>query len=310
MLVKVGKYTVVDPNAIDDRARPGKPGKRGEGGDTKFGNDPTLMNDVPRVGDEKPGVKKQRELTDNMMGNKAKEFKEKGATRIYKGKKATPNWKVIAATSASISKNAKFKKTIQKLAAKDPLVDWKGSLKKFFDRTLNKKDVALPNRRFVAGGKYLYGTKPAGKDQLRTIVCAVDTSGSISQLQSNTFVKEVAYLCEKYKADTTYIIYCSDDIDAIDVVKKRGTPDLSKWASTGGNAKGFIPPFAWAEKNKIKPSIFVYLTDTGGDMPDVNSYGIKAYEKKVFWFICGPTMYNKPPFGTILFAPTGSLKGS
>ncbi len=44
-------------------------------------------------------------------------------------------------------------------------------------------------------------------------------------------------------------------------------------------------------------------------MPDENKYGIKKYVKKVIWFVCSPVMYNKPPFGKIIFAPTGALKG-
>jgi predicted metal-dependent peptidase len=197
---------------------------------------------------------------------------------------------------------------VRRLASTEPLVNWKRELKKFFDSAFKAKDTVLPNRRFVAGGRYLYGQKPIGKDTLRTIVAAIDTSASISQKQSNTFVKEVMYLCKQYDAEVTYIIYCSDDIDNVDIVKKGKTPDLSKWASTGGNAKGFIPPFAYVEKNNINPSIFIYLTDTGGEMPDPKKYNIPKYAKKTFWFICSSHMYNKPPFGKILFAPISAIK--
>ena len=115
-------------------------------------------------------------------------------------------------------------------------------------------------------------------------------------------------MVKKFDADKTIIIYCSDDIDNIDIVKKGGDPDFTKIASTGGNRRGFIPPFQWVEKNKINPSVFVYLTDTGGEMPDPSRYGIRKYAKKTFWFICSPMIYNQPTFGKIIHVPVAGLK--
>jgi len=277
MLVKLGQYTLIDPNSIR-KGTGAKPGKGGGGGKPQFSDDdPQKMDDIPLVGQEKPGIRTQRSVTSKTASvkTKAKEYKKRGKSKIYRGNKAKPDWKTLAAKAAGKSNSDKFKDMVQKLASSEPLVDWQNELKRFFNATFNKKKTVLPNRRFVAGGKYLYGRKQAGKDTLRTIVAAIDTSSSISQKQSNTFVKEVMYLCKKYDANMTYIIYCSDDIDGVDKVKKGGTPDLSKWASTGGNAKGFIPPFAYVEKENINPSIFIYLTDTGGEMPDPRRYGIE-----------------------------------
>ena len=318
MLVKLGQYTVIDPNSITKNQEKGK-GPRGDGGgETKFTEDPNEMGDIPRVGQEKPGISTQRSVTDKTgsVKKKATEYTKKGKSIIYKGKKATPDWKTLAAKATGKSDSSRFKEMVRKLASTEPLVNWKRELKKFFDSAFKAKDTVLPNRRFVAGGRYLYGQKPIGKDTLRTIVAAIDTSSSISQKQSNTFIKEVMYLCKQYDAEVTYIIYCSDDIDNVDIVKKGKTPDLSKWASTGGNAKGFIPPFEFVEgshkknitKTKIEPSIFIYLTDTGGEMPDPKKYGIPKYAKKTFWFICSPYMYNTPPFGKVLFAPISAIK--
>jgi predicted metal-dependent peptidase len=180
-------------------------------------------------------------------------------------------------------------------------------LKKFFDSTFNKQDWVLPNKRFVARGEYLYGRKNIGSDTLKTVVAVVDTSISISEPQSRTFVTEVMHLVKMFDTDTTYVIYCSDDIDGIDIVKKGQKPDFTKWATTGGNNKGFIPPFEWVEKNKIKPSLFVYLTDTGGEMPNPDKYGISKYKNKVIWFLCGSRIYNEPPFGKIIWAPKSKI---
>jgi len=318
MLVKLGQYTLIDPNSIIKNPQGKTDGNvPGGGGKPKFTEDTAQMDDIPRVGQEKPGVSTQRSVTDKTKSvkKKATEYTKKGKSIIYKGKKAIPDWKTLAAKATGKSDSSRFKEMVRKLASTEPLVNWKRELKKFFDNAFKSKDTVLPNRRFVAGGKYLYGQKPIGKDTLRTIVAAIDTSGSISQTVSNTFMKEVMYLCKQFDADTTYIIYCSDDIDNVDIVKKGKTPDLSKWASTGGNAKGFIPPFEFVDgahkknilKTKINPSIFIYLTDTGGEMPDPKKYGIPKYADKTFWFICGASVHNRPPFGKVLFAPDTSI---
>jgi predicted metal-dependent peptidase len=318
MLVKLGQYTLIDPNSITQNPQgKGDGNTPGGGGKPKFTEDSTGKEDIPMVGQEKPGISTQRSVTDKTKSikNKATEYTKKGKSSIYKGKKATPDWKNIAAKAMAKSDSSRFKDMVKKLSSSEPLVNWKKELKKFFDNSFSSKDTVLPNRRFVAGGKYLYGQKPIGKDTLRTIVAAIDTSGSISQTVSNTFIKEVIYLCKQFDADTTYIIYCSDDIDNVDIVKKGKMPDLSKWASTGGNAKGFIPPFEFVDgahkknvlKTKINPSIFIYLTDTLAQYPDPKKYGIPKYANKTFWFICGPTVHNKPPFGKVLFAPDTSI---
>ena len=78
--------------------------------------------------------------------------------------------------------------------------------------------------------------------------------------------------------------------------------------STGGNREGFVPPFKWCYENRIKPSIFIYLTDTGGLMPDKETFGINKFMNKVIWFICSAQVYNTPPFGKCIFMPVGSIK--
>jgi len=128
------------------------------------------------------------------------------------------------------------------------------------------------------------------------------------EVGSTEFEDDVKKMEEIPQTGNTIIIYCSDDIDNIDIVKKGGDPDFTKIASTGGNRRGFIPPFQWVEKNKINPSVFVYLTDTGGEMPDPSRYGIRKYAKKTFWFICSPMIYNQPTFGKIIHVPVAGLK--
>ena len=144
---------------------------------------------------------------------------------------------------------------------------------------------------------------------------AVDTSASISKKQGAVFLNECNHLCKIFDFDEMIVIYCSDDIGingkgGIERVKKGkkvelkpdGTP--KNWVSTGGNSKGFAPPFAWCQENKIVPSAFIYLTDTGATYPSASAFGIPKYKNKIFWFICSLDGEQRlPPFGRYAIIP-------
>jgi predicted metal-dependent peptidase len=267
------------------------------------------MNDIPKVGQGSSAVKTFRDFdTSGSATQKAKGVKADKPSKIFKGDLKTPNWADISNQALSRSKlSDKAKRLVRALKTSEPLVDWKKELKKFFDNTFKSSEWVLPNKRFLAGGDMIYGRKETGEDTLKTIVAAVDTSGSISKEQVKAFVNEIMYLCKTFDADKTIIIYCSDDIDNVDIVKKGGQPDLTKIASTGGNAKGFIPPFAWIQEQKINPSVVIYLTDSNAEYPDKSSYGISKYANRVFWFICEKGKnFNVPPFGKYIHVPMDS----
>jgi len=295
MIIKKGQYSKIE-DLKDEEA----PEEIPPGGD----RDNSKQND---------GIYKGPEDTTAIEPIKAKKITSEKPSKILKAPTKKVNWgdlssKALAKNQSTLSDEAK--KILRDLKTKQPAVNWKKELKKFFDQSFKSVDWVLPNKRFLAGGDVLYGRKQTGQDTLKTIVAAVDTSGSISKKQIKIFLNEIMYLCKTFDADKTIIIYCSDDIDNVDIVKKGGQPDFSKIKSTGGNDLGFIPPFEWVQDHKIKPSIFIYLTDTGGEMPDPNDYGIKKYIKKVFWFVCSSRLYNRPPFGTVFMAPKEAIDNS
>lgn len=317
MLVKKGQYSVV--NKKDSKKGGEKVNNNGEPegeiGNVEFSENPNIMSDIPKA----TGKGSDSAATTNDVANKgkliktdAKEYKGDKKSTTYDKKIKMPDWGKITASALSTNGGAvtdSIRSMLDSSIGTTALVDWKGELKRFFDKAVNKMDWVFPNRRFIAGGTAIYGQKRSGVETLKTIVAAVDTSGSISENQSKTFINEVVFLAKKFKCDTLYIIYCSDQIDNVDKVNiKRGQlPDLSKWATTGGNDCGFLPPFKYVEDEKINPSVFIYLTDTGGEMPKESQFNIKKYVNKVIWFICSPQMYNKPSFGKIIFAPVGAL---
>jgi len=203
----------------------------------------------------------------------------------------------------------KAKSLIQKILNSPPRIDWKKELARLYDRETRKIIEKLPNRRMLGlpGSPILYGRKRAGVEGFKTAVYAVDTSGSISQKQSNVFLEEMMRLNKKFEIDETLIIYCSDKIDNWEIVKRGKQPNLKLWATTGGNDNGFGPPFKLIEELKKKPSFVCYFTDTMAHFPKVDQYGIDRYAKKVYWFICKLDKgFTIPPFGKYVWIPMDS----
>jgi hypothetical protein len=203
----------------------------------------------------------------------------------------------------------KARSLIQRILDSPPRVDWKKELARLYDRETRKIIEKLPNRRMLGlpGSPIMYGRKRAGQEGFKTAVYIVDTSGSISEKQSNVFLEEMMRLNKKFEIDETLIIYCSDNIDNWEIVKKGKQPNLKLWATTGGNRNGFGPPFKLIEELKKKPSFVCYFTDTMADFPKVDQYGISKYEKKVYWFICKLDKgFTIPPFGNYVWIPMDS----
>lgn len=306
--IEKGDYEVIAKEIDGDNSHRDQKG----GKDFSIRKNAKRMDRIPKVGEEKPGARKTGEFGKSLLKTKAKEIKAKGESDIYREKMvANPDWKSIARKAMSRgSISEKIKNMLAKIISDAPAVNWKKELSKLFDAALRKSEWRLPNKRFIHSGTYLYGRYNTGTSTLKTIVAAVDTSGSISKKQSELFLSEIQHLCKLVDAERLYIIYCSDDIDNIDDVRRGKKIDFSKWATTGGNAKGFIPPFQHIQEERIVPSVFIYFTDTGGQMPDPNQYGINKYKDKVIWFLTLPEgrMYNPPPFGRYFYVPLSQVK--
>lgn len=323
MLVKKGNYKILpEENEIEDN------------GSSKvdFGNPVYIENALKTdktssIGKDKKGADLGADIKSGKFKSgktKAVEIKSDKKSRIYKKKIEFPNWDSIVTKSAGRSSiSPELKKLIKELTSNEPLVNWKKELRKFFDHSLSSQEWVLPNKRMLSTGNIVYGRKKSDDDALKTVVVAIDTSGQCPMCKDpncsmrsmpietiKVFLSEIVKISQEANADRTIIIYCSDDIDAVDILdRKNKAPDLSKIKSTGGNSKGLIPPFAWLEKQKIVPSVFVYFTDTNADMPDPSMYNIRKYAKRTIWFVCSPDLYNNPPFGKVLYVPLAGIAG-
>jgi len=232
--IKKGNFVLVDPESVQQQpqAQKGSPEKSGSTSPQELETPPDDVETPDFDPNAKTGPGYERTLT-GKTGKSTKTYKAK-KSNLGKGgskQKIADFWNrnlnnALSSQGGKLSEKAR--RLIKEIATSKPKVDWKRELKKFLDKAFNEYDYALPNRRMLGSGDITYGRKKVGQDTLKTLVLPVDTSGSISKAQIKVFFEEVWSLATKMEIDKTIIIYCSDDIDAVDVVKKGDKPDLSK----------------------------------------------------------------------------------
>ena len=92
----------------------------------------------------------------------------------------------------------------------EPQVDWREVLRDFISATCAGRDFstyARPNRRYMSTGVYM----PSGVSQrVKTLVLAIDTSGSVSQTEISTALAEVKSICDIVRPEKVTILYWGD----------------------------------------------------------------------------------------------------
>jgi predicted metal-dependent peptidase len=236
----------------------------------------------------------------------------------------------------SNDKNARnLAKKIKNLSKGPGIINWKQLLSEILDKKKGRGEIELrklpPNKRLWAQGRYAPGEKrvmPKKFEEFNDVVIIMDTSYSISRQQTEVFLKEVSRISLDFEYTALWIIYCSDDIDGVDRVEYGRPPDMSKYSTTGGNMKGFIPPFELIHNSQkgnfvyektpyiIKPSVIIYMTDTQAVYPSkelMRKLDIfpqeSMIEEKVIWF-CVPLDrgIDEPPFGRHFIISPNAIK--
>lgn len=141
-----------------------------------------------------------------------------------------------------------------------PQVDWRTELKQFVTQCFGGSRRWLPPaRRYVSQGLYL----PSRRDAALNAVVAIDTSGStMPYLQE--FFTELKSLLKSFGPHEITVIQCDAEIQKVEKFIDSG-PASFETAGFGGTS--FIPPFEYVRKNRITPSVFIYITDGAGEMP-------------------------------------------
>ncbi len=170
-----------------------------------------------------------------------------------------------------------------------PTLPWNELLRRFLSNAArNDFSWVQPNRRYLHAGLYLPGLH---NDELGQVAIAVDTSGSISQHDLDTFAAELSTILEEY--DSILHVYTCDT--AVTGQYGLSNADLPlEFAATGGGGTDFRPPFEMLEQEDITPECLIYFTDL-----QCNRFPAEP-DYPVLW-VCPRETFLSPPFGETLF---------
>ena len=163
---------------------------------------------------------------------------------------------------------------IEKL--RKPELNWKELLKQFVTSCYGGSRRWLPPaRRYVGMGLYLQSRR----DEKFNAVMAIDTSGSTTG-DLPQFFAELSSLLKSFGNYELTVIQCDFKIQHIENFSgDRPLPNNYQWESYGHGGTSFIPPFEYVKEHKLRPDIFIYLTDGYGDAPE------KAPQFPVLWVL-------------------------
>ena len=173
----------------------------------------------------------------------------------------------------------------------EPVIPWREILARFVgSHATNDYTWMMPNQRYAAHGLYLPSLR---NPELGQLMLAVDTSGSISQTQINSFVGEIRGILQAYKNTGLTVIFCDHAIRGLPITID-SDDDAEMLRPKGGGGTSFVPPFVYASKNDI-PKALIYFTDGRcHDFPSPPEYD-------TLWVITGKNDSFRPPFGETIY---------
>jgi predicted metal-dependent peptidase len=147
-------------------------------------------------------------------------------------------------------------------ALMQPQVDWREVLREFVQTTCAGNDYstyARPNRRLMSQGIVM----PSGiSEQVGELVIAIDTSGSIGQLELTAFLSEVKGVCDTVKPDKVRLLYWGCSVvgdESYDMHELEQLTTSTKPKDGGGTDVRCVTQYM-AEEG-IKPQATIVLTD-------------------------------------------------
>jgi len=168
----------------------------------------------------------------------------------------------------------------------NPQLPWQRILQKYL-RTFNKSDYTFrkPNRRHFPK-HILPGLR---NESLISMAIAVDTSGSVSDIEFTHFISEVHCILKMMKPEKITILQFDTQIKAVDEV--RNVQELSRIVFTGRGGTRIEPVLEWAEERK--PQVLLVFSD------GYFRFYQNEFKRELVWLIHNNKQFN-PPFGKVI----------
>jgi predicted metal-dependent peptidase len=143
----------------------------------------------------------------------------------------------------------------------EPKIDWRDILREFVQSTCAGKDFSTwskPNRRYIGSNIYMPSTL---SEQVRELVLAVDTSGSVVHC-IKYFLSEIVGICKAVRPERIRLIYWDHMVQKEEVYSTLDLEELPKSTSPkGGGGTQIEPVCGYLKNNHIEPQAVIVFTD-------------------------------------------------
>lgn len=236
-----------------------------------------LKKQIPKM-----SKKELKNLIDSMYNDKSKWSKSKGKN----AKDDQAKWKNIGKQALEHARQqdklpAGFERLFDETQPKE---DWRQVLINYIQPYSNDYSFNPVDRRFLDEEFALPDIQQG--QQIDWLAVAIDTSGSIGQVELNAFVGEIKAILGSFDKVKIRLTFC--DARASEFVEL-DEYDPAKVKVTGGGGTDFRPVFNLIEKEPTNPVALVYFTDLYGDFPAEAPY----YD--VIWI--NTSIGQQAPFG-------------
>lgn len=228
--------------------------------------------------------------------------------RIIRGKKAMPTsdikptsphdehkWKNIFEND--ILKNyGQMTDSIKRVIEKNfyiPTIDWASLVTNLLSEDNMDYSFSYPDRRFL-GEEFLLPDMQS-LTNLKDVVFAFDTSGSISKDELFSFYMEMMGLFNNFSNIEGHVAICDCELKSFKKFSPREPFDQLNFMGGGGTS--FTPVFEEITKKGISPKAVFYFTDLEGDFPRISP------DYPVFWLVrsyVGDNYDRNVPFGQVI----------
>lgn len=164
---------------------------------------------------------------------------------------------------------------------------WRRILARFFRASAkSRENWKRPNKRFIDEDIYL-PTKYS--KTMGPVAIAIDTSGSISLPELETFFGCVNSILKHSAPSSIHVIYCDAKVQHVDVLTPQDLPlTVKKLKRHGMGGTEFEPVFEHIKENNINPDVLLYMTDM---------YGSFDFDKPAYPTIWCATSEIRAPWG-------------
>ena len=170
----------------------------------------------------------------------------------------------------------------------EPQISWKEILRSMIASCMPfDYRMMPPNKKHLWRGIYL----PSIYGERVELAIAIDTSGSMSDLEIAQGLAEIISLCSQYQDYTIHYYQCDSGIQ---YYQELGPYDELPRKISGRGGTSFVPVFNDIKDKGLDISVLVYFTDLYGTFPD------EAPPFPTVWITEDKSMSKKVPFGEVV----------